>query len=131
MDFKVEVSIEDVGILLRDLVVSQLFGGVGGIRDELANKDLFVGVEGMNYNIEDLFNLSLEFVAFRCGCVCHNCLVLEIIIKNLNKYINGIGFVPRKSGNWRLQDGRKVQLDLYRVCGRGPGVSRRGYEARC
>ena len=109
----------------------QLFGGVGGIRDEFTNKDLFVGVKGMNYNIEDLFNLSLEFVAFRCGCACHNCLVLEVGFKNLNKYINGIGFVPRESGNWRLQDGRKVQLDLYRACGRGLGVSRRGYEARC
>ena len=131
LNFKVEVSIEDVSIFLCDLVVPQLFGGVGRIRDELANKDLFVGVKGMNYNIEDLFNLGLEFVAFRCGCACHNWLVLEIGIKNLNKYINGIGFVPRESGSWQLRDGRRLQLDRCRACGRGLGVSRRGFAARC
>jgi hypothetical protein len=116
---------------LCDLIVPKLFGGVGRIRDELANKDLFVGVEGMNYNIEDLFNLCLEFVAFWCGCACHNLLVLEIGIKNLNKCISGIGFVPRESGSWRLLDGHRVQLDLCRAFGRGLGVSRRGFAARC
>ena len=131
LNFKVEVSIEDVSIFLCDLVVPQLFGGVGRIRDELANKDLFVGVKGMNYNIEDLFNLGSELVALRRGCACHNLLVLEIGIKNLNKYISGIGFVPRESGSWQLRDGRRLSLDRCRASGRGPGVSQRGYEAPC
>jgi hypothetical protein len=85
----------------------------------------------MNYNIEDLFNLGLEFVAFRCGCASHNFLVLEIGIKNLNKYISGIGFVPRENGSLQMRDGRRLSLDRCRASGRGPGVSQRGYEARC
>ena len=44
LNFKVEICIKDVGIFLCDLIVPKLFGGVGRIRDELANKDLFVGV---------------------------------------------------------------------------------------
>ena len=64
LNLQVEVRIEDV--FFGDLSMAQLFGCVRGVRDQFEDEDFLIGVKRMDNDIEDLLDLGLEFVAFRC-----------------------------------------------------------------
>ena len=46
---------------------SDLDVGIGRVRDQLADEDFAVGVEGVDNDVEELFDLGLEFVLVRVG----------------------------------------------------------------
>jgi hypothetical protein len=43
-----------------DRLVTQLFAGVGGVRNQLADEDLLVGIDRMDDQVEELGNIGLE-----------------------------------------------------------------------
>lgn len=59
-DFEGEIRLEDV--VFSELSVTNFFEGVCGVGDEFADEDFPVGVEGMNDDVEELFDFGLEFV---------------------------------------------------------------------
>ena len=46
-------------------LVAQLLAGVGGVGDELADKDLAVGIDRMNHQMQQARNVGLEALRFR------------------------------------------------------------------
>ena len=48
--------------LVGGLMKAQLLAGVRRVGNELADKDLFVGVKGMNDDIQQLLNLRLKMM---------------------------------------------------------------------
>jgi hypothetical protein len=56
-----------VDVLLRALEMAELLLGVRRVRDQLAQENLPVGVEGVDDQIEQLLDLGLEGVRFECG----------------------------------------------------------------
>jgi hypothetical protein len=59
-DFEGEIGLEDV--VFGELGVAEFFEGVGGVGDELADEDFPVGIEGVDDDVEELFDFGLEFV---------------------------------------------------------------------
>ena len=59
-DFEGEIGLEDV--VFGELGVAEFFEGVRGVGDELADEDFPVGVEGVDDDVEELFDFGLEFV---------------------------------------------------------------------
>ena len=49
---------------LRDRFVAQLFAGVGGIRDQFAEKDLFVGIDRVDDQVQQPGDIGIEGAAF-------------------------------------------------------------------
>ena len=49
-----------------DRFVAQLLAGVGGVRDELADEDLAVGIDRVNHEMQEARNVGLEALR-RCG----------------------------------------------------------------
>ena len=43
---------------------AQLVGGVGGVRDQLAQEDLLVAVQGVDHEVQQLLHLGLEAEGF-------------------------------------------------------------------
>src|SRR5262249_17021507 len=52
-----------------DRLVTQLFAGVGGVRNQLADEDLLVGIDRMDDQVEELGNIGLERPAFLTGLI--------------------------------------------------------------
>jgi hypothetical protein len=65
VDLEFEFVIED--LLLGQLGVAQLFQGVGGVGDKLADKDFLFRVERVGEDIEELADLGLELEFLRRG----------------------------------------------------------------
>lgn len=62
LDIEFELVVADIGITEGD--VAEFFEGIGGIGNELANEDIFVCVEGVDNDVEYLFNFCLKAVFF-------------------------------------------------------------------
>src|SRR5215468_1371154 len=52
-----------------DGFVTQLFAGVGGVRNQLADEDLLVGIDRMDDQVEELGDIGLERPAFATGLI--------------------------------------------------------------
>src|SRR5262249_11361438 len=52
-----------------DRFVTQLFAGVGGVRNQLADEDLLVGIDRVDDQVEELGNIGLERPAFATGLI--------------------------------------------------------------
>lgn len=59
-DFQRQVGLEEV--VLRELGMAELFESVSGVGNELADEDFAIRVEGVDDDVEDLFDFGLEFV---------------------------------------------------------------------
>jgi hypothetical protein len=52
----------------RDRLVAQLVAGIGGVRDELPEKDLLVRIDGVHHQVQETRHLGLEGVTvLRCN----------------------------------------------------------------
>ncbi len=65
-----------LGVVLHERAVGhrlepQLVGGIRGVRDELAQEDLLVAVQGVNHQLQELRDLGLESEGFFRGRACH------------------------------------------------------------
>ncbi len=52
-----------------DRFVTQLFARVGGVRNQLADEDLLVGIDRVDDQVEELGNVGLERPAFVAGLI--------------------------------------------------------------
>jgi len=52
-----------------DGFVTQLFAGVGGVRNQLADEDLLVGIDRVDDQVEELGNIGLERPVFATGLI--------------------------------------------------------------
>ena len=68
-------------ILLGDLRVTQFFQRIRGIRNELTHEDFFLGVERVDNDIEQLFDLSLELELLWCS--------LGHVLNNISRVCEG------------------------------------------
>ena len=50
-----------------DRLEPQLVAGVGGVRDQLAQENLLVAVQGVDHQVQELFDLGLEAERFLGG----------------------------------------------------------------
>ena len=66
------VVFEERGIAHR--LEPQLVGGIRGVRHELAQEDLLVAVQGVNHQVQELRDLSLESEDFLGRRIGHGCL---------------------------------------------------------
>ena len=66
-DGDLELELVVVDILFCDLRVAQFFQRIRGIGNELTHEDFFLGVERVDNDIEELFDLSLELKFLWCG----------------------------------------------------------------
>ena len=71
-DARLGVVLEERGVAHR--LEPQLVGGIRGVRDELAQEDLLVPVQGVNHQVQELRDLGLESEGFLGRRVCHRCL---------------------------------------------------------
>ncbi len=62
-----ELALGVVDILLGELEMAELFQGVGGVGNELADEDLLFGVERVDDDIEQLLDFGLELVGLGGG----------------------------------------------------------------
>mmetsp|Transcript_17878 Transcript_17878/g.47359 ORF Transcript_17878/g.47359 Transcript_17878/m.47359 type:complete len:491 (+) Transcript_17878:1006-2478(+) len=67
LDLQGDVLIVDVLELRRALQEAELLASVGGIRDQLPDEHLLVGVQRLRHDVQQLLGLGLELVLLRCG----------------------------------------------------------------
>mmetsp|Transcript_32551 Transcript_32551/g.54503 ORF Transcript_32551/g.54503 Transcript_32551/m.54503 type:complete len:452 (-) Transcript_32551:35-1390(-) len=79
LDLKFRISIEDGWIGQR--LVSNLIQCIGGVGDEFTQKDLLVGVKGVDDQRKKLVDISRECVAFGFSRHCSRCLVLLVVMQ--------------------------------------------------
>ena len=58
-----------------DRLEPQLVAGVGGVRDQLAQEDLLVAVQGVDHQVQQLLDLGLEAERLFDRCVVHAVLL--------------------------------------------------------
>ena len=68
-DARLGVVFEERGVAHR--LEPQLVGGIGGVRDELAQEDLLVPVQGVNHQVQELRDLGLESERLFGRRICH------------------------------------------------------------
>ena len=71
-DAGLRVVFEERGVGHR--LEPQLVGGIRGVRDELAQEDLLVAVQGVNHQVQELRDLGLESEGFLGRRIWHGCL---------------------------------------------------------
>ena len=71
-DARLGIVLEQRGVAHR--LEPQLVGGIRGVRDELAQEDLLVPVQGMDHQVEELRDLGLESEGFLGRRIWHGCL---------------------------------------------------------
>ena len=64
LDLHLGVAVEDGGV--REGLVPDLIEGIGGVRDQFAEEDLLVRVEGVDDQAHELLDIGIE-----CKCLCH------------------------------------------------------------
>ena len=52
---------------LGDRLVAQLLAGIGGVRDQLAQEDVLVGIDRMHHQVQQLGDVGLESAVFDLG----------------------------------------------------------------
>ena len=72
-DREAGLALEQLG--LGDRLVAELVERVGGVRDQLAQEDVAVGIDRMHHEVQELGDFRLELVGGcsggrGCGCVC-------------------------------------------------------------
>ena len=64
-----------------DRLVTQLLIGVGGVRNQLAQKDGLVRIDGVHHQVQELGDVGLECAAFGAGLLrcSHGAMFPEIV----------------------------------------------------
>ena len=60
-----KIGTVDVYVIIRKALEVELVHSVGSVGDKLAQEDLFIGIDGVNHQIEQLFALCLELAHIR------------------------------------------------------------------
>ena len=71
-DARLGIVFEERGVAHR--LEPQLVGRIRGVRDELAQEDFLVAVQGVNHQVQELRDLSLESEDFLGRRIGHGCL---------------------------------------------------------
>ena len=61
-DLEIGVAGQELGLLQGEH--AQPFAGIGGVGDQLAQKDVAVGIDGMHHQVQELGNLGFEAASF-------------------------------------------------------------------
>jgi hypothetical protein len=57
---------------LGDRLVAQLLAGVGGIRDQLAQEYVPVGIDRVHHHVQEAGDVGFEAAMLGCDCRCHS-----------------------------------------------------------
>src|SRR5262249_15236535 len=80
-----------------DRFVTQLFAGVGGVRNQLADEYLLVGIDRMDDQVEELGNIGLERPAFATGLI-NDGHGRQIPLEHRTMARAGMGSIARRAG---------------------------------
>ena len=78
---------------LGDRLVAQLLVGVGGVRDQLAQEDGLVRIDGVHHEVQELRDIGFEYAAFGAGLVGASLIV--------NGHGGGFPAMLRRITRWR------------------------------
>ena len=60
-----KIGTVDIHVIIRKALEVELVHSVGSVGDKLAQEDLFIGIDGVDHQIEQLFALCLELAHIR------------------------------------------------------------------